>query len=52
MILTAIVIGFGVFTYALVVITKAWQHIGTINVDEMQVAEPPAEKMRWEEEVL
>ncbi len=41
LILTAIVIGFGVFTYALVLMTKAWQDIGTMNVDEMRLAEPP-----------
>ncbi|MCP3680144.1 MAG: cation:proton antiporter [Gammaproteobacteria bacterium] len=40
LILTAIVIGFGVFTYALVLMTKAWQDIGTMNVDEMRLAEP------------
>ena len=52
LILTAIVIGFGVFTYALVLITKAWQDIGTINVDEIRLAEPVGAGSVDEEGVL
>lgn len=40
LILTAIVIGFGVFTFSLILITKTWQELGTMNIDEMSVAEP------------
>ncbi|MEM9243430.1 MAG: NADH-quinone oxidoreductase subunit K [Pseudomonadota bacterium] len=40
LILTAIVIGFGVFTFSLILITKAWQELGTMNVDNMLKAEP------------
>ena len=37
--LTAIVIGFGVATYALILITKTWQDLGTMNSDKMHVEE-------------
>jgi multicomponent Na+:H+ antiporter subunit C len=39
LILTAIVIGFGLMTFALVLITRVWQVIGTMNSDEMNLAE-------------
>jgi multicomponent Na+:H+ antiporter subunit C len=39
LILTSIVIGFGVVTYALVLIVKTWQEVGTMNIDEMHLAE-------------
>jgi len=39
LILTAIVIGFGVMTYALILITRAWQETGTMNADRMRAAE-------------
>ncbi|MAZ78103.1 MAG: cation:proton antiporter [Legionellaceae bacterium] len=40
LILTAIVIGFGVVTYTLILITKVWQDSDTMNIDEIRLAEP------------
>ncbi|MFW6348342.1 MAG: Na+/H+ antiporter subunit C [Cyclonatronaceae bacterium] len=40
LILTAIVIGFGLFAYALVLTYRAYTEIGTVNVDDMRLAEP------------
>ncbi|MCH8568451.1 MAG: Na+/H+ antiporter subunit C [Balneolales bacterium] len=40
LVLTAIVIGFGLFAYALVLTYRAYTEMGTINVDDMRVAEP------------
>ena len=51
LILTAIVIGFGIFTYTLVLITKAWQDIGTIDVTEMRLAEPIVSTSMHSEEI-
>ena len=39
LILTAIVIGFGVVTYTLVLITKTWQALGTMDSDKMKESE-------------
>lgn len=39
LILTAIVIGFGVMTFALILITKAWQELGSMNSDDMTSTE-------------
>jgi multicomponent Na+:H+ antiporter subunit C len=39
LILTAIVIGFGVVSYSLILIIKTWQELGTMNSDEMHVSE-------------
>jgi len=41
LVLTAIVIGFGLFAFALVLVFRAWNTLGTLNADEMRVAEPP-----------
>ena len=38
--LTAIVIGFGLFAFALVLVFRAYTSLGTLNSDEMRVAEP------------
>ncbi len=40
LVLTAIVIGFGLFAFALVLTYRAYTEVGTINVDDMRVAEP------------
>lgn len=45
LILTAIVIGFGVFTFSLVLITRTWQQLDTIDIDQMQCAEPSPEEV-------
>lgn len=39
LVLTAIVIGFGLVSFTLVLALKAYQAIGTVNVDEMRLAE-------------
>lgn len=39
LVLTAIVIGFGLVSFTLVLALKAYQAIGTVDVDEMTVAE-------------
>ena len=39
LVLTAIVIGFGLVSFTLVLAYKAYQAIGTVNVDEMNIAE-------------
>ena len=40
LVLTAIVIGFGLFAFALILAFRAYQSLGTLNTDEMRVAEP------------
>lgn len=40
LVLTAIVIGFGLFAYALVLTYRAHTEMGTVNVDDMRLAEP------------
>ncbi len=40
LVLTAIVIGFGLFAFALVLVVRAYTELGTLNSDEMRVAEP------------
>ncbi|MBF9043139.1 Na+/H+ antiporter subunit C [Rhodobacterales bacterium HKCCE4037] len=44
LVLTAIVIGFGLFAFALTLVYRAYQNLGTLNSDEMRVAEPQAQK--------
>lgn len=39
LVLTAIVIGFGLVSFTLILALKAYQAIGTVNVDEMNLAE-------------
>ncbi|MGB3555683.1 MAG: Na+/H+ antiporter subunit C [Jannaschia sp.] len=41
LVLTAIVIGFGLFAFALVLIYRGYQNLGTLYSDEMRLAEPP-----------
>ncbi len=40
LVLTAIVIGFGLFAFALVLVFRAYRTIGTLDSDEMRIAEP------------
>jgi len=40
LVLTAIVIGFGLFAFALVLIYRGYQNLGTLDTDEMRLAEP------------
>ena len=40
LILTAIVIGFGLLAFALVLVFRAYRELGTLDSDEMRVAEP------------
>jgi multicomponent Na+:H+ antiporter subunit C len=40
LVLTAIVIGFGLFAFALVLALRAYRTLGTLNTDDMRVAEP------------
>lgn len=43
LVLTAIVIGFGLLAFALVLAWQAYVRLGTIRTDEMREAEPPEE---------
>ena len=40
LVLTAIVIGFGLFAFAIVLVFRAWTCVGTIEPDQMRLAEP------------
>lgn len=40
LVLTAIVIGFGLFAFALVLVYRGYQNLGTLDSDEMRLAEP------------
>lgn len=42
LVLTAIVIGFGLVSFTLILALKAYQAIGTVDVDEMNLAEQRA----------
>lgn len=41
LVLTAIVIGFGLLAFALVLTYRSYKELNTVNVDEMRLAEPP-----------
>jgi multicomponent Na+:H+ antiporter subunit C len=43
LVLTAIVIGFGLFAFALVLAFRAYSDLGTLDTDEMRLAEPKGE---------
>ncbi len=45
LILTAIVIGFGLLAFTLVLVHRANEELGTLDPDEMRVAEPPEAKV-------
>ncbi len=40
LVLTAIVIGFGLFAFAIVLVFRAWTEVGTLHPDDMTLAEP------------
>ena len=40
LVLTAIVIGFGLFAFALTLTLRAYQRLGTLDTSEMRLAEP------------
>lgn len=40
LVLTAIVIGFGLFAFALVLALQGYRHLGTLDTDNMRLAEP------------
>jgi multicomponent Na+:H+ antiporter subunit C len=40
LVLTAIVIGFGLFAFTITLVKRAWIALGTLDVDEMRLAEP------------
>ncbi|MFA0811660.1 Na+/H+ antiporter subunit C [Microbulbifer epialgicus] len=46
LILTAIVIGFGLLAFALALIAQAYKVLGTLDVDTMRIAEPAAPKRK------
>jgi len=43
LILTAIVIGFGLLTFTLVLVYRTYRTLGTVEADALRVAEPPPE---------
>lgn len=45
LILTAIVIGFGLFAFTLALALRAYTEMGTDDTDEMREAEPPQERL-------
>ncbi len=45
LILTAIVIGFALFSFVLVLTYRAYESLGTDNSDEMRIAEPEQTKL-------
>ncbi|MEM6376511.1 MAG: Na+/H+ antiporter subunit C [Pseudomonadota bacterium] len=44
LVLTAIVIGFGLFAFAIVLVFRAWSALGTLDPDAMRLAEPMPEE--------
>jgi len=46
LILTAIVIGFALFAFVLVLTWRCWQELGTLDTDRMRAAEPPHSRHR------
>ncbi len=46
LVLTAIVIGFGLFAFAITLALRAWSELGTLDGDRMRVAEPEHEPVR------
>ncbi len=40
LVLTAIVIGFGLFAFALILMFRAYTSLGTLDSDDMRIAEP------------
>jgi multicomponent Na+:H+ antiporter subunit C len=52
LILTAIVIGFGLVAFTLVLALRAYQELGTVNVDAMNLAEAAASSDNKKAEVI
>ncbi|MCO1335433.1 Na+/H+ antiporter subunit C [Microbulbifer sp. OS29] len=46
LILTAIVIGFGLLAFALALIAQVYRELGTLDVDRMRIAEPVRPKRK------
>ncbi|MEM1428585.1 MAG: Na+/H+ antiporter subunit C [Pseudomonadota bacterium] len=46
LVLTAIVIGFGLFAFALALVYRAYTALGTTDSDEMRIAEPDERKTK------
>ena len=48
LVLTAIVIGFGLFAYTLVLVYRTYKELGTVDIDLMRTAEPlyPGETLK------
>ncbi|MDN5567619.1 MAG: Na+/H+ antiporter subunit C [Paracoccus sp. (in: a-proteobacteria)] len=44
LVLTAIVIGFGLLAFALALVYRTYKSLGTVNSDEMRIAEPEEAK--------
>lgn len=44
LVLTAIVIGFGLFAFALALVYRVYQNLGTLDSDAMRIAEPVHKK--------
>lgn len=44
LVLTAIVIGFGLLAFALALVYRTYMSLGTVNSDEMRIAEPEEAK--------
>ncbi|MEV8465942.1 Na+/H+ antiporter subunit C [Fluviibacterium sp. DFM31] len=44
LVLTAVVIGFGLFAFSLVLTLRAYTDLGTLKTDDMRVAEPREEE--------
>lgn len=49
LILTAIVIGFGLLAFTLVLVRKVWQGFKTLDTDKLRLAEPASKAYRNEE---
>ena len=48
LILTAIVIGFGLFAFSLSLVFRTYRELGTLNSDAMRIAEPEMESDKGE----
>lgn len=49
LILTAIVIGFGLLAFSLALIVRAYRRLGTLDADDMRIAEPKKKTKRGTE---
>jgi multicomponent Na+:H+ antiporter subunit C len=52
LILTAIVIGFGLLAFMMVLTYRTYAELGTVNTDEMRLAEPPYPGERVSEDTV